>query len=205
MRKNKLTLLVSLIILLFSAAAVSAAQNLLDNGDFMSTLPPREGYQGWADEYIYGWKPFTTAWIAGGHITVIPHPEKPDTSLLRMTGIESGYVALRSHHIPVTEGSMYMLNARALVKELAEPSRFQLFIEFWPADLESETSAFRMSLTKAVAREKGVWLDLEVAETAPEGAATATIMVLIHSQAKLDPLPAEVLVENISFVEVQYP
>jgi hypothetical protein len=201
MKRISLTLIVCLIALLLGAVGVSAAQNLLDNGDFMSTQEPRKGYQGWIDEYIYGWKPFTTAWISGGHITVIPNPEKPGTNLLRMTGIESGYVALRSHHIPVTPGNLYALSARSFIKELAEPGRFQLFIEFWPADIKGETSAERMGLTKAIASEKGVWQDLQAAVEAPEGAATATIMVLIHSQAKLAPLPAEVLVEEVFFTE----
>ncbi|HHT26366.1 MAG TPA: hypothetical protein GXZ82_03820 [Firmicutes bacterium] len=204
MKRFAQVLIISLVVLMLGSIAVSAAV-ALDNGDFESQLPPRERYQGWENEYIYGWKPFAgTAWVGkGDHVMVIEHPQKPGQHVLKLSGRDDGYVGLRSHHVPVTPGSIYAITANVFVEELAEPSRMQVWLEFWPADTPSETSGDRMHHTRATAKNVGVWQELAVADIAPEGAATATVLVIIHRSGQLALVPAEVMVDDITITELK--
>lgn len=204
MRRFIQVVVVSLVVLMLGSIGVSAAV-ALDNGDFEVQLPPREGYQGWENEYIYGWKPFAaTAWVdKGDHVKVIEHPQKPGQHVLKMSGRDDGYVGLRSHHVPVTPGNFYAVTADAFVEALADLSRLQVWLEFWPADASAETAAVRMHYTRATASDLGVWQELATADVAPEGAATATVLVIIHRSGKSPLVPAEVMVDNVVITEMK--
>jgi hypothetical protein len=207
MKRQAQVFIISLLVLMLGSLAVSAAA-ALDNGDFESTLAPREGYQGYGNEYIYGWKPFAgTVWMAGGegdkHVKVIEDPKNPGQHMLKLSGRDDGYVGLRSHHIPVTPGAFYAITANTFVEALAEPTRMQVWLEFWPVNATAETSTVRMQYTRATANAVGVWQELAVADIAPEGAGTATVLVIIHSSGKLALIPAEVVVDDIVFTEMK--
>lgn len=186
----------------FLSVGASAAENLLENGSFDINLPPRKNPQGYGNEYIYGWRPFAgSVWMNQPieHVKVVERSDAPSGYALRLLGHESGYVGLRSSHIPVEPGEFYTLTAKSYVAALAEPSRFQVWVEFWPAEFSGENSANRLDEPRARATLVGQWEDLEVTVLAPSEAATATVLIIIHTIASGPRLPAEVYVTDVRF------
>jgi hypothetical protein len=186
-------------VLVFAVGGMTATAAALDNGSFESNEEPRADYQGWEAEYIFGWKPFAgSAWKGKEqeHVSVVSFPGAVGEKCLRLIGIEDNYVGVRSIHVPVEKNGIYTLSAKVFVKELPQPSRAQIWLEFWPADTKAETSTYRMAYSRATASSAGKWLDLEVSAEVPENAATATALIIIH-RTGTPQLPAEIYVDDV--------
>lgn len=208
MKRTCLSALLSTLMILLLTSGTLAAINFLENGSFDSLLEPRKNHQGFGyDEYIFGWRPFAPdVWMNKEieHVKVVDRNDVSSGKALRILGVETGYVGLRSSHFPVQPGARYTLSAKALVQELAEPRRFQIWIEWWPAGIEEENTNLRIgSPPRVYGSSVGTWEDLSVTVTAPPEAATASILIIIHQQASLAKLPAEVYVTDITFGPAQ--
>ncbi|HHW11252.1 MAG TPA: hypothetical protein GXX29_14955 [Firmicutes bacterium] len=200
-RQALLLMMLAALVLVLGTAGTAAAAAGLDNGSFESEEPPRAKYQGWEDEYIFGWKPFAgSAWKnkEQEHVSVVACPSREGEKCLRLVGVEDNYVGIRSIHIPVEKKGFYTVSAKAFVKELGQPSRCQVWLEFWPADLPAETSTYRIAYHRANASALDVWQDLTVSAQAPDNAATATVLIIIHRTGNPQ-LPAEVYVDDVHF------
>ncbi len=200
MKKLGVVMMVVLAVCAWSFAALAAALGP-ENGDFEVTLEPRKGYQGWANEYIFGWKAFSggTPWVPDGpaHVAVVKTAGAGGQVALKLVGVNEGYVGLRSVHMPVEPNGAYQLTAKAFVKELADPSRVQVWLEFWPKDLKSETSTYRLQYSRATSTMVGSWEDLQVGGMAPADAATCTVLIIIHRSGKAPLVPAEAYVDDV--------
>jgi hypothetical protein len=206
MKRALLTAMVLLAACLATVGAMAAPVVMLDNGNFESSEEPRTGYQGWDDECIYGWKPFAgLAWMSSGkeHVAVVEAPDAVGGHYLKLVGVENNYVGIRSVHMPVEKNGMYTLSAKAFVKELADPSRVQVWLEFWPENPKSESSSYRLKYSRANAGEIGCWQELEVSDIAPPEAATVTALIIIHKTGKGPSLPAEAYVDDVRLQAVQ--
>lgn len=206
MKRITIIAMLGMAILLLGVTSAVAAVIGPDNPGFEDNQAPRAGYQGWDNEYIYGWKPFSASvWLEKGadHVVVEQNPDIAQGHFLKLNGVDANYVGVRSVHMPVTPMSLYTATAQGYVKEMADPSRLQIWLEFWPASPKAESATYRLKYSKAVAGSLGNWEKLEVSDVAPADAATATILIIINKSGKSPLVPAEVYVDNVQLEQVQ--
>lgn len=176
--------------------------SLLENGSFTVKRDPRPKHQGLGNEYIYGWRAFAgTVWMNEGveHVKVVERPDTETGTALRLLGHEGGYVGIRSAHMPVEPGGQYKLKASTFVEELADVSRIRVWVEFWPEDMPAETSTYRLSTHEVKASRLREWEHHELSVTADETAATATILILVHTSGTGPRVPSEAYVTGVWF------